>query len=83
MTDKIDVKTEIDAYGARAGRFSMVDVPDLQYLMIDGHGDPNTDRDFTEAVAALSSAGVPVEVCQQANPWTRLRRHAPGRSVVG
>jgi hypothetical protein len=53
MTNKIDFKTEIDAYRARHGRFSVVDVPDLQYLMIDGHGDPNTTRAFTDAAEAL------------------------------
>src|SRR3954454_9815711 len=53
MTDKIDFKTEIAAYRARRGRFSVVDVPDLRYLMIDGHGDPNAGRSFTEATEAL------------------------------
>src|SRR5258705_12078211 len=53
MTNKIDLKTEIDAYRARQGRFSVVDVPELQYLMIDGHGDPNTTRAFTDAAEAL------------------------------
>jgi hypothetical protein len=53
MTDKIDFKTEIDAYRARRGRFDVVDVPDLQYLMIDGHGDPNTGRAFADATEAL------------------------------
>ncbi|WDZ85528.1 GyrI-like domain-containing protein [Micromonospora cathayae] len=53
MTDKVDFKREIDAYRARRGRFSVVDVPDLRYLMIDGHGDPNTTRAFTEAAEAL------------------------------
>ncbi|PYC75311.1 hypothetical protein C7C45_03900 [Micromonospora arborensis] len=31
----------------------MVDVPDLQYLMVDGHGDPNTSPAFTEAIETL------------------------------
>lgn len=53
MTDKIDFKREIDAYRARHGRLHLVDVPDLQYLMIDGHGDPNTDPAFTDAAEAL------------------------------
>jgi hypothetical protein len=53
MTNKIDFKTEIGAYRARRGHFSVVDVPDLQYLMIDGHGDPNTASAFTDAVEAL------------------------------
>ncbi|MBW6439347.1 GyrI-like domain-containing protein [Actinoplanes hulinensis] len=53
MTTKIDFKKEIGAYAARRGRFQIVDVPDLRYLMIDGHGDPNTGPAFTEAAEAL------------------------------
>ncbi len=51
--DKIDFRKTLDAYRAQRGRFRMVDVPDLQYLMTDGHGDPNTSPAFTEAVEAL------------------------------
>ncbi|MET0426059.1 MAG: GyrI-like domain-containing protein [Actinoplanes sp.] len=50
---KIDFKREIGAYRARQGRFEVVDVPDLQYLMIDGQGDPNAGPEFGEATAAL------------------------------
>lgn len=53
MTDKIDFKKSLDAYQAKRDRFRIVEVPDLQYLMIDGHGDPNTSSAFTEAVEAL------------------------------
>ena len=53
MTDKTDFKKTLDAYQAERGRFRIVDVPDMAYLMIDGHGDPNTSRAFTEAVEAL------------------------------
>ncbi|MEU4242062.1 GyrI-like domain-containing protein [Actinoplanes sp. NPDC026619] len=53
MADKIDFKREIAAYRAPRGRFAIVDVPDLQYLMIDGQGDPNTGPAFAEATAAL------------------------------
>lgn len=53
MTDKIDFKKTLDAYQARRGRFRIVEVPELRYLMIDGHGDPNTSPAFTEAVQAL------------------------------
>lgn len=51
--DKVDFKKEIAAYRARQGRFEVVEVPDLQYLMIDGHGDPNTDPAFGHATEAL------------------------------
>jgi hypothetical protein len=52
MSDKADLKKSLDAYQAKTGQFRIVDVPDLQYLMIDGHGDPNTPA-FAEAVEAL------------------------------
>ncbi|WP_150255900.1 GyrI-like domain-containing protein [Nocardiopsis deserti] len=53
MTDKTDFKRTLDAYQAKRGRFRITEVPDLRYLMIDGHGDPNTSPAFTEAVEAL------------------------------
>ena len=53
MADKLDVKKDLDAYRAERGRFRILDVPEMQYLMIDGHGDPNTSPAFTEAVEAL------------------------------
>ena len=53
MTDKTDFKRSLDAYRAKRGEFRIVEVPDLQYLMIDGHGDPNTSPAYAEAIAAL------------------------------
>lgn len=51
--EKTDFKKTIDAYRATVGEFRIIDVPPLQYLMIDGHGDPNTAPDFVAAVEAL------------------------------
>lgn len=53
MTDKADLKKSLDAYQAKVGQLRLLDVPDLQYLMIDGHGDPNTSPAFAEAVETL------------------------------
>ena len=53
MNDKVDLKKTLDSYRARSGEFRIVDVPPLQYLMIDGHGDPNTSQEYTDAVEAL------------------------------
>ncbi|GAA2713425.1 GyrI-like domain-containing protein [Micromonospora olivasterospora] len=53
MTNKIDFKKTLDTYRAPRGRFRIVDVPDMQYLTIDGHGDPNTSPAFTKAIEAL------------------------------
>lgn len=52
MAEKVDFK-KLDCYRAKRGRFQVVDVPDMQYLMIDGHGDPNTSLAFAEAIETL------------------------------
>lgn len=53
MTDKIDFKKSLDSYQAPRGAFRIVEVPAMQYLMVDGHGDPNTSPDFSAALEAL------------------------------
>ncbi|GAA1730080.1 GyrI-like domain-containing protein [Aeromicrobium alkaliterrae] len=53
MSEKVDVKKSLPSYRAKQGRFDVVDVPDLQYLMVDGHGDPNTSPLYREALEAL------------------------------
>ena len=50
---KVDLKKELDCYRARAGELRVVDVAPLQYLMVDGHGDPNTSREYADALATL------------------------------
>lgn len=50
---KTDLKKQIPSYKATVGRFDVVDVPALQYLMIDGHGDPNTVAAYADALATL------------------------------
>jgi hypothetical protein len=49
----VDLRRELsELYTARATP-TLVDVPELTYLMIDGHGDPNTAPEYAEAVQAL------------------------------
>jgi hypothetical protein len=52
-TSKTDLKRTLDSFQARRGEFRVLDVPELRYLMVDGHGDPNTDPAFTSAVETL------------------------------
>ena len=52
MTSKIDFKRTLDCYTAKADTPQLLDVPDLRYLMVDGHGDPNTSV-YADAVSAL------------------------------
>lgn len=51
---KIDYKKELKhLYNPSVKQISIVDVPAMNCLMIDGEGDPNTAPAFPEAVAAL------------------------------
>ena len=51
---KIDLKKQFKhLYQPSAKEFSIVDVPPLNFLMIDGTGDPNTSQDFKDAMEAL------------------------------
>lgn len=50
---KVDLKKTLDAYQARQHEFRLVDVPPMQYLMVDGHGDPNSSWAYAAALEAL------------------------------
>jgi hypothetical protein len=53
MVAKTDLKKTIDGYRARRGEFRILEMPPLPYLMVDGHGDPNTAPEYADALAAL------------------------------
>jgi hypothetical protein len=51
---KIDVKKEFKTlYQPSSKEVTQLDVPVLNYLMVDGEGDPNTSRAYQEAVEAM------------------------------
>jgi hypothetical protein len=52
--EKIDFKkTQKELYRPGAKKATLVKVPPLQFLMIDGKGDPNTAQTFGEAIEVL------------------------------
>lgn len=51
---KVDFKRELKhLYQPPAREFVTVDVPPMNFLMVDGHGDPNTARAYQEAIETL------------------------------
>jgi hypothetical protein len=53
---KLDLKqARKELFTAPTGEFPPIVVPRLLYLMVDGHGDPNSSPDYPRAVAALYS----------------------------
>lgn len=52
--NKIDFKkTNPQLYKAKAGRFEILDIPAMPFLMIDGKGNPNTSNQYADALGAL------------------------------
>lgn len=50
----IDLKKERpELYRAPTTDFSEVDVPEMRYLAVDGHGDPNVSVEYADAVRSL------------------------------
>ena len=52
---KIDLKKEHRNLYTATSDGSIVDVPEIAYLMVDGAGDPNTAQEYQDAVSALYS----------------------------
>ena len=53
---KLDYKKDLKhLYFPPQGKFTVVDVPSMNFLMIDGHGDPNHSLQYQQVVEALYS----------------------------
>ena len=54
MSTKVDFKKALkQLYNPPKGSFYIVDVPQMNFLMLDGKGDPNTSLDYQQAIDAL------------------------------
>ncbi len=66
---KLDLKREYHTlYTASAGDVSLVDVPPLRYLMVDGRGDPNGNADYVAAIQALFSLSYALKFAVKKGP---------------
>ena len=53
---KLDLKNDLKTlYSASAKAVQVIDVPPMNFLKIDGSGDPNTAQEYKDAVSALYS----------------------------
>lgn len=54
--EKRDLRKEMKTlYAPTSKEFTIVDVPKMSYVMVDGHGNPNTSQSYKHAVEALYS----------------------------
>ena len=60
--EKIDFKRELKhLYKPSAKKVEVVDVPKMNFLMIDGEGDPNTSAEYAQAIEALFSVSYTIK----------------------
>jgi hypothetical protein len=50
-----EIKERDRLYKPSAKKVEIVDVPAMNFLMVDGAGDPNASQDYQEAIEALYS----------------------------
>lgn len=50
---KTNFRKTLDSYRARRDEIRLVEVPPLQYLMVDGRGDPNSAPEYADALQVL------------------------------
>lgn len=56
MVKKVDLKKELkDFYNPSKSSVSIVEIPEMNFLMIDGEGDPNVSQYYRNAVESLFS----------------------------
>lgn len=53
VVDTLDLRRELAPYYSAGRSPTLVDVPEIGFLMVDGHGDPNTSPEYRDAVEAL------------------------------
>lgn len=50
---KTDLKKELPGYTGKVGRFDQIELTPRNYLMLDGHGDPNSTPLYGDAISTL------------------------------
>ncbi len=66
---KVDLKQQLKhLYQPSAKEVVLVEVPPMNYLMIDGEGDPNTSQAYADAVAALYAVAYTVKFMVKKGP---------------
>ncbi len=66
---KIDLKKELsDFYKPSKSKVALVDVPAMNFLMIDGKGDPNTSEAYAQAIEALYSVAYTLKFMVKKGP---------------
>jgi hypothetical protein len=83
--DKVDFRKTLDAYQATRGQLRLVEVPEMGYLMVDGHGDPNSSQLFGDSIEALYPIAYALKFASKVElgvtTWSHRWRACGGRTT--
>ncbi|MCB0283912.1 MAG: GyrI-like domain-containing protein [Calditrichaeota bacterium] len=67
--EKIDFKKQYkNLFNPSSKEFSLADVPESLFLMVDGQGDPNTSQSYKDAIQALYPVAYKLKFASKENP---------------
>ena len=73
MSIKVDYKKTLKhLYNPPKGDFHVVDVPEMNFLMLDGKGDPNISGDYQQAVEALYTISYGIKFAHKAQGFDHV-----------
>ena len=73
MSIKVDYKKTLKhLYNPPKGDFHVVDVPEMNFLSLDGKGDPNTSGDYQQAVEALYTISYGIKFAHKAQGFDHV-----------
>jgi len=60
---KVDFKKKYkELYQPSSKEFVIIDIPKMTFLMVDGKGDPNTAKEYKDAIAVLYGVSYPIKM---------------------
>ena len=68
---KIDFKKSLKHLYNPPKKFSLVEVPEMQFLMIDGEGDPNQAQEYQDALEAFYAVAYKLKFPVK-NSWRKI-----------
>jgi len=68
MVERVDLRKELKALYSASSKPLVIDVPAMNFLMVDGHGDPNTSQLYADVVAALYGVSFTVKFSLKRGP---------------
>lgn len=78
--DKVNFKKELaHLYNPKNIEWQLVRVPTMNFLMVDGKGDPNTAPDYADAVEALYGVSYAIKLLSRRH-WAETMSSRPWRA---